>query len=73
VHSWHRDDETEEIVDNCVQKFKGHGFTWHVLYAFHTVVDVELGGHVDEAKGVDAPDHCVQDERVPGLVFLVHH
>ena len=71
VHGRHRDDETEEVVDDRVQESVEEGFAGHVLHAFQPVVYVQLRSHVDEAEGVDASDQSVEKKGVQALVLGV--
>eukprot|EP00640_Fibrocapsa_japonica_P003051 CAMPEP_0113940086 /NCGR_PEP_ID=MMETSP1339-20121228/6271_1 /TAXON_ID=94617 /ORGANISM="Fibrocapsa japonica" /LENGTH=272 /DNA_ID=CAMNT_0000943775 /DNA_START=65 /DNA_END=881 /DNA_ORIENTATION=- /assembly_acc=CAM_ASM_000762 len=72
VHGGHLDDESEQVVDESVEGLVDHHTPGQVGHTLHLVVDEELGGHEDEAKGVDEADERGDDPRVPALVLHLH-
>jgi len=72
LHGGHFNDEAEEVIDDGVQERVHECLVVQVGNAFESVVDVELGHHVDEAEGVDAAHQGVDDEGVIALVLVVH-
>ena len=72
LHGRHFNDEAEEVIDDGVQEREHQSLVVQVGDAFESVVDVQLGHHVDEAEGVDAANQGVDDEGVIALVLVVH-
>ena len=53
VHGRHLNDETKQVVNNCVQKSIGEGSCRHMLNTLQFVVDVQLGCHLNKSKDID--------------------
>ena len=53
VHRWHFDDEREQVIDDGSQELVRHLAPGKVGDGLELVVDVELGNHHDEPKGVN--------------------
>jgi len=53
VHRWHSDDERKEVIDDGVQESVSEGSAWHVLNWLQSIIDVELGSHLDETEHIN--------------------
>lgn len=62
MKSWHRDDETKQIIYDRVEEPVGQGLSRHVFNTFEPIVDIQLGCHVDEAEGVNGTNQSIEDE-----------
>ena len=54
MHGGHCDDETKQVVNNCVQKPISEGSSWQMFNTLQLIVDVQLRCHLNEPKHVDA-------------------
>ena len=67
----HFDDEGEEIIDDGVQELIAHDPPVHMLYGFESVVDVELGRHLNKAEDVNKAHASFEHETHPALMLFV--
>ena len=67
VHGGHLDDEGKDVVNEGVQCLVGHHPPRQMSHRLQFVVDEQLWGHHDEAKGQEEAIHGAKNKAVPAL------